>query len=159
MVIISHSLINAPLLVKKTIFQHKKKNKLLLPMLAKSLIFLFLLQIFLISLKTIRSESLLKENNNKIASKIVFNDTEKTVWEMILEPGEEFAFHTHVHDYLFYVIEGSTIEALDSNGDLIASITANAGEVLSFKIDGEFLVSQQVTIPRSHGVRNVGTSR
>lgn len=129
-------------------------------MLAKFLIFFFLLQIFLnSSIKTIRSESPLKEENHKIASKIVFNDTEKTVWEMILEPGEEFAFHTHVHDYLFYVIEGSTIEALDSNGDLTATIIANAGEVLSFKVDGEFLVSQQVTIPRSHGVRNVGTSR
>lgn len=129
-------------------------------MLTKFLIFFLFLQIFLNSyIKTIRSESLLKEENHKIASKIVFNDTEKTVWEMILEPGEEFAFHTHVHDYLFYVIEGSTIEAFDSNGDLIATIIANAGEVLSFKVDGEFLVSQQVTIPRSHGVRNVGTSR
>ena len=123
-------------------------------MYVRCLIFFFVLQIFLNY-----SESLFGEENHKIASKVVFNDTEKTVWEMILEPGEEFAFHTHIHDYLFYVIEGSTIEALDSNGDLTATIIANAGEVLSFKVDGEFLVSQQVTIPRSHGVRNVGTSR
>ena len=139
-------------------------------MLAKCFVFFFMLQIFLnltnIRADTVCSSSLLGENekclhevNHKIASKIVFHDTEKTVWEMILEPGEEFAFHTHIHDYLFYVIEGSTIEALDSNGNKTATIIANAGEVLSFKVDGEFLVSQQLTIPRSHGVRNVGPTR
>ena len=99
------------------------------------------------------------EENHRIASKIVFHDTERTVWEMILEPGEEFAFHTHMHDYLFYVIEGSTIEALDFNGNKTAIIIANSGEVLSFKVEGDFLVSRQVTIPRSHGVRNMGPAR
>ena len=98
-------------------------------------------------------------SNSIIASKIVFSDSVKTVWEMSMEPGESFPYHTHKNDYLFYVIEGSTLEAFDSDGNVISTIIANTGEVLSFKMDGDKLVSEQVSIPISHGVRNVGNSR
>jgi len=97
--------------------------------------------------------------NFKIASKIVFSDSAKTVWEMTMEPGESFPYHTHKNDYLFYVIEGSTMEAFDIDGNATGIINANTGEVISFKIDGNKLVSDKISIPISHGVRNVGSTR
>jgi len=96
--------------------------------------------------------------NYKIASKIVYSDALKTVWEMTVAPGETFPYHTHKNDYFFFVIQGSTLEDLDINGNRTSVFEAKSGDILSFKIIGDKLVSDKVTAPVSHSFRNVGST-
>jgi beta-alanine degradation protein BauB len=43
-----------------------------------------------------------------IATKKIFENDKIAVWDMVLAPGESTGLHTHQHDYMFFVIEGST---------------------------------------------------
>ena len=54
-----------------------------------------------------------------IATRKIFEDDKISVWEMVLEPGESSGVHTHSHDYLFYVLEGSSAEVTDKNGNFL----------------------------------------
>jgi beta-alanine degradation protein BauB len=44
-----------------------------------------------------------------VGTKKLFEDERIILWEFALEPGERTACHTHDKDYLFYVLEGSTL--------------------------------------------------
>ena len=44
----------------------------------------------------------------EIGTKKIFENEKFALWEMVLEPGERTEVHTHSHDYVFYVLEGST---------------------------------------------------
>ena len=98
-----------------------------------------------------------------IGTKQLFGDKSKTLWEMVLEPGEVAPFHRHLHDYLFYVVEGSELEVLDEHGTAINSFVAAAGDVISFTLDesGELLhpSNGMGPIPAAHGARNIGGTR
>ncbi len=94
-----------------------------------------------------------------IATKKIFENDKISVWEMVLEPGESTGVHTHSHDYLFYVIEGSTAEVTDKDGKLLDKFEMKAGDVMSFRLEGQDLVSTDLRIPSTHRACNVGSTR
>jgi quercetin dioxygenase-like cupin family protein len=94
-----------------------------------------------------------------IATKKVFENDKISVWEMVLEPGESTGVHTHSHDYVFYVIEGSTAKVTDHDGKLIDTFELGAGEVMSFRLEGDELVGADLRIPATHDACNIGSSR
>lgn len=61
-------------------------------------------------------------------TKILEND-KMVVWEMTLEPGEATDVHTHTRSYMLYVIEGSTVDTLDTEGNSLGAVerVAEAG--------------------------------
>jgi predicted metal-dependent enzyme (double-stranded beta helix superfamily) len=92
----------------------------------------------------------------------LFEDDRIILWEFALEPGEQTPCHTHRHDYLFYVLEGSTVEVFDRDGGPLGSIEPRTGDVFSLKCDGDDLVStddKKLRVPATHSARNAGTSR
>ena len=42
----------------------------------------------------------------EVGSFIVFENEKVIIWEMVLEPGQQTTCHIHMHDYIFYVLEG-----------------------------------------------------
>ena len=74
--------------------------------------------------------------------------------------GEKSVLHKHDLNYAFYVLQGSSLEVRDVNDDLLATIDINAGETLSFNIDGDDLVDKTgiYRINRTHSAKNVGDS-
>jgi mannose-6-phosphate isomerase-like protein (cupin superfamily) len=46
-----------------------------------------------------------------VATTLLLENERVKVWEMRLEPGESSALHRHEHDYLLYIVEGTSIDA------------------------------------------------
>jgi len=92
-----------------------------------------------------------------IATTKIFENDKIAVWEMVLEPGESTGVHTHSHDYFFYVIEGSTAEVTDKDGNVLVSLDVKAGDTMSFPLEGEELVAGELRVPAIHSARNTGT--
>ena len=84
---------------------------------------------------------------NPIGTELVFEDAHVRVWRIVLEPGEEAAFHTHHLDYTAVSVEGDRIERVNEDGT-VDPITVQPAS---------FTRWHQST--RRHGLRNVGTRR
>ena len=94
-----------------------------------------------------------------IATQKLFENDKISVWEMVLEPGESTGVHTHEHDYVFFVIDGSTAEVTDQDGKSLAKLEMKAGETMSLRLEGQDLISGDLRIPATHNARNVGSTR
>ena len=94
-----------------------------------------------------------------VATTKIFENEKIIVWEMVLEPGESSGVHTHEHDYVFHVIEGSTGEILDKEGNQLGILELKAGDTMFLKLDGEELVASNLRVPITHNARNAGTTR
>jgi hypothetical protein len=94
-----------------------------------------------------------------IANKKIFENDKIAVWEMVLQPGESTGIHTHRHDYMFYVIEGSTGEVTDKDGNILGSLAMNAGDTMFFRHVGDQFIAGDFTVPATHSARNVGRTR
>jgi len=51
-----------------------------------------------------------------VAQRVLFENDAVRVWEIVLEPGEELAVHTHALDYVIVTIESSEMEVRDQHG-------------------------------------------
>jgi redox-sensitive bicupin YhaK (pirin superfamily) len=92
----------------------------------------------------------------------VYEDERVIVWELGLAPGESTPVHTHRHDYVFYVLEGATLEVLDGAGRFLHRNEAKAGAAFAFRLEGDNLVSTDgrgMRLPATHAARNAGTTR
>lgn len=96
---------------------------------------------------------------SEIATKKLFENDKIAVWEMVLEPGESTGVHTHLHDYVFFVIDGSTAEVTDKEGKSLAKLEMKAGETMSLRLEGQELISGDLRFPATHDARNVGSTR
>ncbi len=97
-----------------------------------------------------------------VGTKKVFENDRIIVWEMLLEPGERTACHTHRHDYVFYILEGSTLEAFDEHDKFLYSFECKVGDAFAFKCENGWLVStddKELRAPVTHSARNAGTTR
>ena len=69
-----------------------------------------------------------------IGDRVLFEDDQVRVWEMVLEPGERSATHHHEHDYVVVVVEGDhiTVEpgpgSEERSGEGYGSVPVAAGE-------------------------------
>ena len=98
----------------------------------------------------------------QVGTSKVFENDRIMIWELVLEPGERAPCHTHRHDYVFYVLEGSTAELFDENDAFVSSFDLSAGDVFAFTCEEAELVSSDgkgLRLPVTHSVRNVGPSR
>jgi hypothetical protein len=97
-----------------------------------------------------------------VGSTKIFENDRIIIWEFVLEPGEQTPRHTHEHDYVWLVLEGSRLETFDENGKSIGAFDSNTGETFSFRCVGSELVSTDekgLRGPATHSARNAGTSR
>ncbi len=103
--------------------------------------------------------SLRETSMSDIATKKLFENDKIAVWEMVLEPGESTGVHTHSHDYVFFVIEGSTVEVTDKDGKGLAKLEMSSDETISLRLEGQHLVAGDLRIPATHSARNIGSTR
>jgi hypothetical protein len=81
---------------------------------------------------------------------------------MLLEPGQQTACHSHQHDYIFYVLEGSTLEVFDKNGVFLFAFDSNTGDAFAFTCrEGELFSSdgKDLQVTATHSARNSGMTR
>lgn len=92
----------------------------------------------------------------------VFEDDKVIIWEFVLEPGEQTPCHTHHHDYVFYVLEGTTLEVFDKDDKRLGEFESYTGAVFPLRVDGDELVSADdkgLRVPATHSARNKGPTR
>ena len=97
-----------------------------------------------------------------VGSYMAFENDKIMIWELVLEPGQQTACHTHRHDYVFYVLEGSTLEVFDENEDFLFAFTSNTGDAFAFKCQEGQLVSSDdkgLQVTATHSARNAGRIR
>lgn len=91
----------------------------------------------------------------------VFENDRVIVWHLDLEPGEQGERHTHELDYVVRVLSGSTLEVSGPDGELLDTVTLEAGEATSFRIDGDQIVADRPgypAVPATHAARNIGAN-
>ena len=94
-----------------------------------------------------------------VGTQKVFENERIIVWHLDLEPGEQGERHTHFLDYIVRIISGSTLEVFGPNGELLDTVEIEAGGAVSFKIQGDKIVSDRPgypAVPATHSARNVG---
>lgn len=92
----------------------------------------------------------------------IFENDRVAIWEFALEPGERTPSHTHRHDYVFHVLEGSKLEVFDESGAALGSFEARTGDTFALRCEGGDLVSADekgMRAPATHSARNAGPSR
>ena len=92
---------------------------------------------------------------DQVGTSKVFENDRILIWELVLESGERTPRHTHRHDYVFYILEGSTDAPL-------SSFDLGAGDIFAFKCEERELVSTDgkgLRFPVTHSARNTGPSR
>jgi redox-sensitive bicupin YhaK (pirin superfamily) len=94
-----------------------------------------------------------------VGTRKVYENDDVVLWENFLKPGEKTKMHTHTRDYLFYVVEGSTIKVFDAEGNEAEKVSIATGQVVAFRLRGKELVVEGVegfTVPATHMNQNVG---
>ena len=97
-----------------------------------------------------------------VGSNVIFEDDKIKVWEFNLDPGEQTPVHTHELNYIFYVIDGTTLEVFDKNNQFLSNIEVKDGDVVPLRLEGDELVvigNESQRIPATHSARNGGPNR
>jgi len=99
----------------------------------------------------------------KLGTEKMFENDQVSVWNFEIAPGEETEMHTHERNYMWYAIQGSTVQVLDENDNDLGSLEIQTGDVYSFKVeDGDIVVlsesSKGVRFPAKHKARNIGAT-
>ena len=97
-----------------------------------------------------------------VGTTVVFEDDKIKVWEFVLEPGEETPIHTHELEYIFYVLEGTTLQVFDENKKDLGKLDVKTGDVVALHLDNDELVLRDdptYRIPATHSAKNIGTTK
>jgi hypothetical protein len=96
-----------------------------------------------------------------VGTQKVFENDRVIVWHLDLGPGEYGERHTHELDFVVRVLSGSTQEVGGPTGELLYTVEREAGEAVSFRMDGNRIVSDRPgnpAVPATHCVHNIGAN-
>ena len=65
-------------------------------------------------------------------------------------------------EYIFYVIDGTTLEVFDADNNQLPTLELADGDVIALRIEGEELVvigNEDLRVPVTHSARNAGPRR
>ena len=82
----------------------------------------------------------------EVGTRVIFEDDEVKVWNLIIDPGEASGVHTHKNNYFYYVVEGTTLEIYREDGTM-DTVTMEPGTVVGGK-EGS-----------THDAKNIGDTR
>lgn len=97
----------------------------------------------------------------EVGSRKIFEDDDIILWEFVLAPGAKTACHTHRHDYLFHVLEGTRLEVYDADDRHLGGFDSPTGATFALALDGDELVSTDdkgLRAPATHSALNAGSS-
>jgi len=97
-----------------------------------------------------------------VGSTKLFENDKVILWEFLLEPGEKTPLHTHRHDYVWYVLEGTTLEVFDADDQYLGKFEAPTGAIFPLRLEGDELVTTDgkgLRAPATHSARNGGPTR
>jgi mannose-6-phosphate isomerase-like protein (cupin superfamily) len=94
-----------------------------------------------------------------VGNRKLFENDRVIVWELLLEPGESAGLHTHLNDYFFQVLEGSTLRTVDERGNALGDFDFETDSTVWIGVEGDEVVLGEVRAPATHDAVNVGSTR
>ncbi len=91
-------------------------------------------------------------------TKLLENDR-VILWEMVLEPGERTGVHTHHHNYIIQVLEGSQLRATDANGEGAIDLDFRTDDTYWVEVKDDKVVFGSASAPATHDAQNIGSGR
>lgn len=88
------------------------------------------------------------EPNENIGTRIMLESERVRIWEHRVSPGETGPMHRHRRSYFSVVVQGSSGETLDPDGNVLEHFDLSPGSVLWY---GE------EHLPETHALRNTGS--
>jgi mannose-6-phosphate isomerase-like protein (cupin superfamily) len=76
----------------------------------------------------------------EVGTKKLYEDDRIIYWGFILEPGEKTPLHTHKYEYVWYVLDGSTLEVFDKDDKSLGTFESPTGAVFPLRLEGDDLV-------------------
>jgi beta-alanine degradation protein BauB len=93
---------------------------------------------------------------SEVGSRKLFENDRVCVWEFILKSGETSPVHSHARDYVLHVLQGASVEMFDKDLKSLGIGTVRTGDTIYYRIEGDVLVSDVVTLPATHAFKNLG---
>ena len=97
-----------------------------------------------------------------VGTKLLFENGEMAVWEMVLPPGGCSGYHRHERDYVLWIMEGSErVRVVDEQGRQVgAEVPLLSGECHQWRVDGQELerVSDGLRLPIAHEAINMSAT-
>lgn len=99
----------------------------------------------------------------EIASEKVFENDKIIMWNFVLPPGERTPLHTHERAYMWYVLQGGTVQLFDDCGRDLGSLEVPTGGVFSLKLESGFFeilseIGKGIKVPARHSAKNIGST-
>jgi len=91
-------------------------------------------------------------------TKLLEND-KIIVWELVLEPGERTGVHTHQMDYMIHVLEGSTLQATDRNGENTRDVPLQDNATYYLSVKDGIASGGGLQTDATHDAKNIGLGR
>ena len=93
-----------------------------------------------------------------VATRKLLENDKMIVWELLLEPGESTGMHTHEYDYMLHVLEGSTLRAIDAEGN-VAEVPLPDDGTYYFTVENGIATAGKMKTTARHEAINVGPGR
>lgn len=98
-----------------------------------------------------------------VGTEKIFENDKIIVWNFVLPAGEETPMHTHEHAYMWYSIEGTSLQVFDEQGVDLGTLEVPTGAIYSLKLEDGFLevisdINKGMKVPVTHKAKNVGTT-
>ena len=102
-------------------------------------------------------------NAANVGSELIYENDTVAIWNFVLEVGEETAIHTHDRNYVWYAVQGSSLQVFDRENNDVGTLEVPTNCVYVLKIEDGFLevvseVSKGARVPVTHKAKNVGAS-
>ena len=66
--------------------------------------------------------------------------------------------HSHARDYVLYVLQGAPVEVFDKELNSLGVGEVKAGDTIFYRLDGDAVVSDIVTLPATHAFKNLSNN-
>ncbi|ENX34126.1 hypothetical protein F889_02790 [Acinetobacter colistiniresistens] len=101
--------------------------------------------------------------SKQVGSKKLFENEKVVLWDFELDVGAETQLHTHERSYVWYTIQGSSLQVLDKDGRDCGTLEVPTGSVFELNVENDVIevisqVGQGAKVPATHTAKNVGSS-
>lgn len=101
--------------------------------------------------------------SSEVGSKVVFENDRVRIWDFVLQPGQETPMHRHDRSYVWYALQGGSLDCEDEHGNDLGVFEVPTGSIFNIRHNGDELeilseIGKGMKFPMTHKAKNVSSS-